>query len=181
MVGVRIPVGAGAQAALDAGWDISDLIFTPTATQVATYPTVGYADAGVYPDINADINTNLRGITGLLQRILNAINTLAGAIALALVGDMVLDFNRFGNIGGLTGVFPLSIPWDLRNAILTIFGGGGQATPPVITIDLSETILNHKVVIDMAEFELLSTITRWSIMSTFAFGLIVATGKLIKW
>ena len=123
------------------------------------------------------------GIIYLLQRILDFLSSIAGAIALAIVGTMELDFQPLEELRvGIVSTFPFSIPWDLRNAFLAMFGGSVAATPaPVFEIDLTDTVLNSTITIDFAEYETMAVVVRWGIMGLFVVGLVMATGRLIQW
>jgi hypothetical protein len=104
------------------------------------------------------------------------------------IGDVIvgqpdnLDFSPLEDLRAVSGVFPFSIPWDLRNAFLAMFGGSVAAAPaPVFEIDLTDTVLASKLKIDFAEYETMAIVVRWGIMGLFVIGLISATGRLIKW
>jgi hypothetical protein len=122
------------------------------------------------------------GIIYLLQRILDFLATIADAIALAIVGTMVLDYSPLEELRAFNGVFPFSIPWDLRNAFLAMFGGSVSPRPaPVFEIDLTDTVFNYNWKLEFSEYESMVVVIRWGIMGLFVAGLVMATSKLIQW
>jgi hypothetical protein len=118
-----------------------------------------------------------------LQNIEDSTRSLGQKIGDAVVGQPgTLDLRPLEELKAISGVFPFSIPWDLYNAFLAMFGGSTTAAPaPVFEMDLTNTILNSKIKIDFSEYETMAIIVRWGIMGLFVVGLIKATSSLIKW
>jgi hypothetical protein len=118
-----------------------------------------------------------------LKEIRDHTRTIGNRIGDAVIGSPgSLDFSPLEELRVFNGVFPFSIPWDLRNAFLAMFGGSVNPTPaPVFEVDLTDTIFNTRWRIDFSDFELLAIVMRWGIMALFVVGLIKTTGTLIKW
>jgi hypothetical protein len=94
--------------------------------------------------------------------------------------DRTLDWRPILDIPPLGGIFPFSIPWDLYQGIVAMFGTG-QGEPPVFAIDLSDTILGVRFELDFAQFASFAVVIRWGIMGMFVVGLVKITGRLIQW
>jgi hypothetical protein len=120
------------------------------------------------------------GLWGWLSRILDAITSLPGLIATAIVGDMNVNLEPLQGEGRaqLTSVFPFSIPFDI-GAMLGTFFVAPQT--PVFTMDLSDTILSFVWELDFARFETLATIIRWGVLISFSIGLAMISSSLIRW
>jgi len=155
--------------------DISDLIIPPP-------PTL----PGEYAKQLTDIERQLQRQNNLLEQQNQKLDDYARNIP-QRIGDVIvgspgeLDFSPLEELKAIGGVFPFSIPWDLRNAFLAMFGGSVSVSAPVFEIDLTNTILNSKIEIDFSEYERMVIAIRWGIMGLFVMGLVMATGRLIKW
>jgi hypothetical protein len=119
------------------------------------------------------------------NRIARSIDQRLAAVANPAIPDIQtgrINLDPLKTYGALTEVFPFSIPWDLWNTFGMIFSGGSSRTnAPVFEIDLSGTVLNYTMVLDFQEYEVMARVIRWGVMSIFIIGLIISTGKLIKW
>ncbi|MCL2357935.1 MAG: hypothetical protein FWC70_12425 [Defluviitaleaceae bacterium] len=120
-----------------------------------------------------------------LEEMRSRVRALPGAIAHAIsriaVGSMNFDISRFQEARGWQYVFPLSIPWDLRNLIYTIFGGSVDARPaPVFTIDFTSAGFDAVVEFDMADYEPIAQVLRWGIVVMFTIGWFVVLSKIIR-
>jgi hypothetical protein len=121
-------------------------------------------------------------IVDWLRRIWEAIKELPELIGKAVIGEGEIDLSPLEETPKLSGFFPFSIPWDLKNAFFAIFAGSGAtAEAPIIVIDMSDTVLNYRGEINFKEFEPVAQVVRWFLMSALIIGLITATSKLIKW
>lgn len=78
----------------------------------------------------------------------------------------------------LKNKFPFSIPWDLKNAVISL-----AATPeaPKWTINFPSNYFvgGGQIVIDFSQFEVWARIIRWGILITFNIFLILATRKIV--
>jgi hypothetical protein len=129
-----------------------------------------------------EIERRLREQNQTLERIeIETREVKRGIGELILGSPSDLDFSPIRELGAISGVFPFSIPWDLRNAFEILFGHGWKVDAPKFEIDLTDTILNYKMEIDFNDYEVMAAVIRWGIMSMFVFGLIMGTGRLIKW
>jgi hypothetical protein len=132
------------------------------------------------PGENIDYTGQLEDIH---RELININRTFPQRIGDVFLGSPAgLDFSPLQNLGAVAGVFPFSIPWDLRNAFVAMFGDSPtQAPAPVFEIDLSDTVFAQTVRLDFSNYELMAIAVRWGLMALFVTGLIKATSGLIKW
>lgn len=126
------------------------------------------------PDIPLNPPVDLSGITGLLSSISGLISGILDFLTnLFVIPDNIasLDFSPFYNLQ-LSNKFPFSVPWDLYKAVA---GLTGSASPPIFHF----SILGQEVTWDLAIFEPLANIMRWSILAIFNVGLITVTRNYI--
>ena len=77
----------------------------------------------------------------------------------------------------LTGKFPFSIPWDIKNSITTLVA---PSVAPKFDIDMTKWKGGTHYIIDFSMFDKLATILRWGMLMIFNIGLILKTRSIIR-
>jgi len=83
------------------------------------------------------------------------------------------DINKL--YGVITTRWPFSLPWDIAHLINLFIC---EPIPPRWEFTLPETFGEHKLVVDMAQYEDIMKIVRWFITFGFCFGIVLAIRKL---
>lgn len=131
-----------------------------------------------------DTNDLLKDIKGLLGTLIAV--QAAGDIANLLadtVGDKINDYadNLKSSVtevaDALQDVFPFSIPWDLM-AILALFSAEPQVPVFDIPVNIPQLGVEHKIHVDLSDFESVSVICRAFLSISFAVGLMYLTIRI---
>lgn len=122
----------------------------------------------------SDINTNVKGIKGLLSSLLGVVSGLKADF----VGDTDINFDALKS-GNFSKKFPFCIPFDFYHCITQLVA---PSVAPVFTLSFAGTIMSSAgdIVIDMSKFDSLAKIIRFFVFFGFVAGLIKLTRQLIK-
>lgn len=137
------------------------------------------------------LSSDLSDTNGFLKDIKKLLGTLiavqaAGDVADLLtdtVGDKISDFvdNLKSGVSEVTDalqdVFPFSIPWDLM-AILALFSAEPQVPVFDIPVNIPQLGVQHKIHVDLSDFESISVICRAFLSLSFAVGLMYLTIRI---
>lgn len=137
------------------------------------------------------LSADLSDTNGFLKDIKKLLGTLiavqaAGDVADLLtdtVGDKISDFvdNLKSGVSEVTDalqdVFPFSIPWDLM-AILALFSAEPQVPVFDIPVNIPQVGVQHKIHVDLSDFESISVICRAFLSLSFAVGLMYLTIRI---
>lgn len=137
------------------------------------------------------LSADLSDTNGFLKDIKKLLGTLiavqaAGDVADLLtdtVGDKISDFvdNLKSGVSEVTDalqdVFPFSIPWDLM-AILALFSAEPQVPVFDIPVNIPQLGVQHKIHVDLSDFESISVICRAFLSLSFAVGLMYLTIRI---
>jgi hypothetical protein len=142
-------------------------------------------------NIQQNTATQNQSLDENLKELNRQVGNLPGAIAGQVVGDGNINFNT---PSGITTVFPFSIPFSFSRAVM-----GLRAPPqaPRFEADFSGTIFDTRTltqeygmdgkgenfvwVLDMADFESVAAVIRWTVWISFFIGLMFVTNKVIRW
>jgi|GEM_PF-4892719 len=101
-------------------------------------------------------------------------------------------YNTFRVMSGNMPIEALSLNTQERRELMALIENGysyasiepmflgGLGTPPRFEFDLPEPF-NYKIVVDLADFEILIAVIRWGTLMSFGFFLFKITPKFIKW
>ena len=177
--------------------DIADVNCALSGTEALTVPISETKEITIPEMPLTDVDTDAGVITIPVVGTLTAEDVLTGATDVPIDPPIVGDKTMVGDValedvataqGGLGAIFiqkfPFCIPWDLAKAV------GLLAAPPKTPyweVDFMAPISGRvggwrgdtSITIDMADYEIVGTVCRWTSTIMFCFALIGATKRLI--